>query len=343
MTTRSWIAGLLVVAACGGPAGAIVNQPSPSSRAPGLRADTWTWDGAAWHAAIAGGPSPRYAAALAYDAEHKSYVLFGGQTGKGSSDETWLWDGHRWTMADPSHKPSARQAAAMAYDPEQKVVVLYGGLVQDKAEGTPASDTWTWDGSDWTALSDLSDTVGARLGARMVTAGSKVILFGGGLAPNDGLYGNAFAWDGRAWTSIDREPRPPGRYGAAVAWTSDGSSLLVFGGNGLDPNAGPGAAGLALGDTWSLRGGAWTRLASTGPPATGQVNALWQAQPGRVLVMFGNAGIKCPTPTNAVWAWDGSAWLQLASAAPPPRWGAALAQDADSGALVFGGSDEPGC
>ena len=270
-------------------------------------------------------------------------MLFGGQTSKGSSDETWLWDGHKWTAANPGHKPSARRAAAMAYDPGHKTIVLYGGLVQDNAEGFASADTWSWDGNDWAVLSDHSDAVGQRLGARMVTAGSKVVLFGGGIAPNYGLYGDAFIWDGRAWTSIDRAPRPPGRYGAAVAWTPEDSSLLVFGGNELDPNAGPGAAGLPLADTWSLQDGAWTRLTSTGPPPTGQANALWEAKPRQLLVMFGVAGIKCPSPTNAVWAWDGSAWSQLASAAPPPRWGAALAQDDDGGALVFGGSDEPGC
>jgi len=27
----------------------------------------------------------------------------------------------------------------------------------------------------------------------------------------------------------------------------------------------------------------------------------------------------------------------------PPRWGAAVAQDESGKALVFGGSDEPGC
>ncbi|HET7467984.1 MAG TPA: kelch repeat-containing protein [Candidatus Dormibacteraeota bacterium] len=337
------VAAVLLVAACGGTTGASSIQTSPSPRPPGPRADTWTWDGAAWHATSGPGPSARFAAALAYDEQHKTYVLFGGQTRQGSSDETWLWDGKKWTAAHPAHKPTARRNPAMAYDRQHKVVVLYGGLVEDKGEGTPAADTWSWDGSDWSVLGASSDA-GQRLGAAMVATEGKPILFGGGAAFNDTLYGDAFAWDGRAWTRIDREPRPPARYGAAVAWNPGDSSLLVFGGNGLDPNAGPGAAGTPLGDTWSLKGGAWTRLASTGPPATGQPNAIWQSNPGRLLVMFGMAGT-CRKPTNAMWAWDGTAWSQLASAPVPPRWGAALAQAPDGSALVFGGSDEPssGC
>ena len=343
MATRSWIAVALLMAACGGPGNASVTEPSPTSQAPGPRADTWTWDGIAWHAAIAGGPSPRYAAALAYDAQHKTYVLFGGQTRKGSSDETWLWDGHKWTAATPAHKPSARRGSAMAYDPAHGTVVLYGGLVQDKGEGTPAADTWSWNGSDWSVLSQFSDNVGERLGASMVTAGGKVILFGGGSAPNYDLHGDAYMWSGSAWASIDSKPRPPGRYGAAMAWNETDSSLFVFGGSGLDPSAGPGAAGIPLADTWLLRGGTWSRSAAAGPPATGQPNALWQAKPGRVLLMFGMAGVRCPQPTNAVWAWDGSSWSQLANASAPARWGAALAQAPDGTGLVFGGSDEPGC
>jgi hypothetical protein len=343
MAMRPWIAVVLLLAACGGSTNAGSSAPSASPHAPGPRADTWTWDGSAWHGAATGGPSPRYAAAIAYDAQHSTYVLFGGQTAQGSSDETWLWDGHRWTAATPAHKPSARRAAAMAYDPEHGTVVLYGGLVQDKGEGIPAADTWSWNGSDWSVLSQFSESVGQRLGAGMVTASGKLILFGGGSAPNYELHGDAFGWNGNAWVSIDSKPRPPGRYGAAVAWNETDSSLVVFGGSGLDPSAGPGTAGIPLADTWLLKGGAWSRSASSGPPATGQPSALWQAKPGRVLVIFGMDGGRCRQPTNAVWAWDGSTWSQLANASVPARWGAALAQAPDGTGLVFGGSDEAGC
>ena len=336
------IAILLLVAACGGSPATSVAKSSASPRAPGPLADTWTWDGAAWHATTSSGPSARYAAAIAYDERHKTYVLFGGQTQHGSSDETWLWDGKKWTAANPAHKPTARRNPSMAYDRQHQTVVLYGGLVQDTGEGNPAADTWSWDGTDWSVLG-ASSVAGQRLGASLVTADSKLILFGGAVAYNYSLYADAYSWDGHVWTNIDREPRPPGRYGAAAAWNPGDSSLLVFGGNGADPNAGGGAAGTPLADIWSLKDGAWTHIAASGPPHTGQPNAIWQPNPGRFLVVFGMAGATCPNPTNAMWAWDGTAWSQLANASAPARWGAALAQAPDGSALVFGGSDEPGC
>jgi hypothetical protein len=53
--------------------------------------DTWTWDGAVWRGATGTGPSSRYGAALAHDAARDDFVLFGGQTAKGASNETSTW------------------------------------------------------------------------------------------------------------------------------------------------------------------------------------------------------------------------------------------------------------
>jgi hypothetical protein len=232
----------------------------------------------------------------------------------------------------------------MAYDPQQKVVVLYGGLVQNSSEGTGAADTWTWDGRDWTQVAAADAFPGQRIGARMVTAGTQVILFGGGVAPNSDFSADASTWQaGVEWVRIDRNPTPEGRINAAVAWDASDSSLFVYGGSGLDPEAAGGAAGTPLGDAWSLKGGAWSRVGGSGPPALAQTNALWDRNSRRLLVMFGMSGTACPNPTNAVWAFDGANWSRLPDSHVPPRWGGAVAQDGSGKALVFGGSDEQGC
>src|SRR5689334_22743391 len=79
------------------------SAPHPSGPAPvplhtpGPLADTWTFNGHAWKSeGTARGPSARYLAALAYDAAHREYVLFGGETARGSSSETWIWNGSTW-------------------------------------------------------------------------------------------------------------------------------------------------------------------------------------------------------------------------------------------------------
>jgi hypothetical protein len=335
------IAAAVLIAACGGPATA---PASPSPRAAGPLGDTWTWDGAAWHQAVASGPSPRFGDTLAFDAARRDFVLFGGQTAKGSSDETWTWNGSRWRKNSPPHKPAARRMAAMAYDPQQKVVVLYGGLVQNGAEGSVASDTWTWDGSDWTQVAATDSIPGKRIGARMVTAGAEVVLFGGSVDPNSDFSADAWTWQGgNRWVRLDRNPTPEGRNNAAVAWDTSDSSLFVYGGNGLNPEAGGGAGGRPLADAWSLKDGAWNRVAGAGPPALAQAGAVWDRNSRRMLVIFGMSGTTCPNPTNMVWAWDGANWSALPDSHVPRRWGAAVAQDESGDALLFGGSDEPGC
>jgi hypothetical protein len=335
VTKSAWIAALLLLAACGGSQSATVTSPTP--RTPGPLGDTWTWTGTAWHLASSGGPAPRYLAALAYDAPRHVFVLFGGQTKTATSDETWTWDGAKWKAMSPAHKPPPRRGAAMAYDPTHQVVVLYGGLVPDQAEGFDASDTWTWDGSDWTLVSAKAEATGPREGARMLTAGGRALLFGG-RAYNVQYYGDAWTWDSKTWSRVDRSPTPPGRAHAAVAWDPVDSSLVIFGGSGLNSTGGPGEQGTPLSDAWSLTGGKWTQLSSEGPGRLEFASAMWDGKKFVVLL-----GMPCPNPSSDAWGWDGKSWLKLASPGISARYGAALAPTPDGKALLFGGSDERGC
>jgi hypothetical protein len=173
----------------------------------------------------------------------------------------------------------------------------------------------------------------------MVTAGARVILFGGHNGNTD-YRGDAWTWDGRSWLRIDKDPTPRGRGNAALTWNPVDSSLFVFGGTGLKATAGVGALGEPLSDAWSLSGAAWTHLNGVGPPALALANAIWDAAGKRSIVLL---GMPCPQPSDAAWAWDGKSWSKLSAPGVSARWGAAAAQDTDGKALLFGGSDEPGC
>jgi len=335
---RAFLFAVLLLAACGGSTG----SPSPSATAsrPGPLGDTWTGDGTAWHQVGGTGPAPRYFATLAYDAPRHVYVLFGGQTAKGTSDETWTWDPAKsiWTQKSPAHKPPPRRDAAMAYDPKHQVVVLYGGLIPDQFEGSEAADTWTWNGGDWTEASVGNSGPSYRDGPRMATAGNRVLMFGGHVG-NVRYFGDTWTWDGANWSRVDHGPTPQGRGDAAIAWDSDDSSLFVYGGLGIRPDAGPGNLGLALSDAWSMKNGAWVQLPASGRPIAANGNAIWDSMTHRVVVAF---GIACPDPITAGWSWDGARW-SAAQVNITARWGAAVAQDSDGNVLVFGGSNEAGC
>jgi hypothetical protein len=48
----------------------------------------------------------------------------------------------------PLHSPTGRADFGMAYDDERGQVILFGGY----AIGGISTDTWGWDGQDWTQL-----------------------------------------------------------------------------------------------------------------------------------------------------------------------------------------------
>src|SRR6266576_6618843 len=170
----------------------------------------------------------------------------------------------------------------------------------------------------------------------MVTAGDRVLLFGGNFG-NLRYYADAWSWTGATWSRVDRNPTPPGRGNAAIAWNPPDSSLLVYGGAGINSQAGPGAQGQQLNDVWVLKNGAWAELKAAGPPRLASGNAVWNQKTQQLVVLF---GINCPDPTNEAWVWDGASWTQSANVKVPARWGAAAAQESGGNVLLFGGSDE---
>jgi hypothetical protein len=135
------------------------------------------------------GPEARTAAAMAFDADNGTTVLFGGYGIHGPLSDTWTWDGSSWTQQHPSTSPPARGGSLMAYDANSRTVLLLGGTnfpefggvissgsgyacpgVVTPTEVAPAPtgplpactprpsdpnaprvfvDTWVWNGSNW--------------------------------------------------------------------------------------------------------------------------------------------------------------------------------------------------
>jgi hypothetical protein len=129
--------------------------PSATENPPAHGTDTWTWDGLNWtqrHPAASPPASTGGAAAIAYDADRKTVVTFGGlYEASRAMDQTWTWDGTTWTMRRPATIPPARFNHAMAYDASTHSVVLTGGAGSSATGSFPAlTDTWTWDGVTWT-------------------------------------------------------------------------------------------------------------------------------------------------------------------------------------------------
>jgi hypothetical protein len=123
--------------------------------------DTWEWNGVAWTMVHNGGipgtnsPAGCSRGAMAYDAMRNVCVYFDGSA-VGGIDKTWEWNGGTatWTKVHNGGSPGvgnpgARFSHAMAYDSSRNITVLFGGFL---ATGTPAGDTWEWNGTTatWT-------------------------------------------------------------------------------------------------------------------------------------------------------------------------------------------------
>jgi hypothetical protein len=122
----------------------------------GFMNDTWTWDGSAWlQLTPALSPPRRQMSGMVWDAAQNYVLLFGGIARNGDPlNDTWAWDGLAWRQLLTQHSPSPRAPMATAYDASGSRVILFGGR---QTAGTQATtDTWIWDGTDWTTLTTTS-------------------------------------------------------------------------------------------------------------------------------------------------------------------------------------------
>lgn len=339
---------------------------------------TWEWDGLTW--------LPRFAPvsirersghALAYDAERRRVVLFGGQALSGGAlSDTWEWNGSTWVQRSVVGPP-ARFDHAMAYDAARKRVVLYGGSGPAGAPGSGLfEDTWEWDGNAWT---QRPGGPGPRAGHAMAYDASRqrVFLYGGRGSFIDPMsqtrrnleFSDTWTWGGVAWArpspttalgaaATEPEPRPLGQSSSTAQFSMayDGSTQQLL---------------LARGSqVWRWTGTSWSvAFADAHPDLTIDLPVVYDAARRELLVVAAHTWLwngegwrMAPgvgprgTPSavlaydsarervvwferDETWEWDGLKWAQLAVAGPPsPRAYPAMAYDAARGKVVlFGG------
>jgi hypothetical protein len=116
----------------------------------------YSFDGHGWsmHSASGNWPPALCLPSLAGDPARHQLLLFGGTPSTGVTPvpaDTWTYDGSAWTKRTPAQIPAARDDARMVYDPDLHAVVLFGGQGLNAGQAGPLNDTWTWDGTNWTA------------------------------------------------------------------------------------------------------------------------------------------------------------------------------------------------
>ena len=232
--------------------------------------ETWIWNGKDWEKLDPPhSPPGREKAALAYDEQRDKMVLFGGANGNSQFDDTWEWDGTDWQLIVSPHKPPARCCHAMAYDRVQNKVVLVGGW--NSQTNTFFSDTWIWDGTDWTETACCSvPLVSAHKLVRFDALDALIVT-------PIGLSMDTWAWNGSRWYDIPDNLDPP-RSEPGAAYDAQFERIVLFGGNHDEQR---------LNDTWVFDGMEWIALdmAITPPERSGHI--MFYDQNRQSIILFG--------------------------------------------------------
>jgi hypothetical protein len=150
----------------------------------GFTNDTWVWSWVtnAWsEASPANSPSARTLHKIAYDVAHQQAVLFGGTDNNTQLADTWIWNGTNWLLQSPNTVPPNRYNHVMAFDPSGPQVLMFGGV--ENFASICGSDTWAWNGFDWTQLSPTTSPKCNEAGGMDYDAATgEILLFGGDLA-----------------------------------------------------------------------------------------------------------------------------------------------------------------
>jgi hypothetical protein len=127
------------------------------------------------------------------------------------------------------------------------------------------------------------------------------------------------------WT-IAAHSGPPITFYTAVAFDSDRSRIVLFG--GFSDN-------VYSGETWEWDGSTWMRVATTGPSPRASARMAYDSVRHQTVLFGGGSG---SGPFGDTWVWDGATWTMASSSGPSARAGQGMAFDGDRAKVVlFGG------
>jgi hypothetical protein len=187
----------------------------------------------------------------------------------------------------------------MTYDAASDQVLLFGGWDLHQFR----SDTWAWNGTDWTELHPAhSPSARYYTGMAYDSARGRVLLFGG--EGSGGPLNDTWAWNGTDWTQLHPAHTPAKRWAMGMSGDAANNTVVLFG--GLRRPSLP-----AFGDTWTWNGSDWTQQSPAHSPARRYYPGMTY-DPARVKVML-MGGVGQGTYADA-WTWDGADWTQILGA-----------------------------
>jgi hypothetical protein len=169
---------------------------------------------------------------------------------------------------------------------------------------------------------------------------NKVLLFGGADASK--VRGDTWEWlsDAGSWRLVTADGPGPRTF-PAFGYDAAREEGILFGGNRVLFGKAD-ETDTFLGDTWRLRRGRWQRVTVAGPMPRAEA-AMGYDRNRRRLVLFGGHRMLAGRRERFAdtWEWDGQRWIEVATAGPSARNGAALAYDERRDRIVLFGGPGP--
>lgn len=213
--------------------------------------------------------------------------------------------------------PSKRFGHAMVYDSARQRVVLFGGEAEFEGVNQAASDTWEWDGLNWTRRF-TPNSPPARVYHAMAfdSARNVVVLFGGSV--NNTTLNDTWEYDGNDWRRIITASVPAARHRHALAYDIARQESVLFGG-GLQNSRSK--------ETWAWNGSVWTQRSTSAGPDDRYDHAMAYDPARQRVVLYGGftTGFEDRGDT---WEWNGSVWSRrLPDHSPGDRYRHSMTYD----------------
>lgn len=284
-------------------------------------------------------PSGRRDTAMVWDARDGYVLLFGGYNLGTFYGGTWEFSGGKWSRLLPSGCtgcPSARGFASITYDSADREVLLFGGWNLNYL-----NDTWKFVGGSWYELGWVGHngipSPSPREMAQMTfdPVDNYTVLFGGWSGTAN--LGDTWRLQAGNWTELSSTSGyPVARELGSMTWDAANGEAVLFGGceNQCTTNS-------SYQDTWTFRGGTWTRLSLTlSPRGRWEAASTYDSTDGYVL-LYGGRNTTGPfvSVLNDTWSFLDNRWTNLTPEInPASRWGGRMASDTTDGYVVlFGG------
>ena len=275
---------------------------------------------------------------MAYDPQDSKVVLFGGQLGSpegttAAVNDTWVWAKSRWKRVHSFVAPPSRYESTMAYSPHSKAIILFGGT--NTRRQSVFGDTWEWNGQ-WRQLHPATSPP-ARFNAQMALdsqTGDDVLYGGVGGSPDGSTakpLDDTWEWTGTDWVQLSPATSPPPIFAGAMAWSTVGKSMVLFG-------TVPHKAGGITTQTWLWHGTSWTRWA--GRPHPSRRITPSEASLGRKgVLLYGGLSLSRAVGTQRqTWLWGQDGWRRLRMRRSPGKiiGGAMAFSSRDHHVVLFG-------